>query len=81
MQRVELAVQRKRNSALLQVADLLKKKTASEGATIEILWQIKESDGTKTKDRGVQVGSTVVFKQGCIEMTDRFFETFAGLQF
>ena len=81
VQRAKSAVQRKRNAALLQAADLLKKKTASEGATVEILWQIKESDGTKTKDRGVQVGTTVVFKQGPTEMTGRFSETFAGLQF
>ena len=81
VQRAKSAVQRKRNAALLQVADLLKKKTASEGATVEILWQIKEPDGAKTKDRGVQVGNTVVFKQGPTEMTGRFSETFAGLQF
>ena len=80
-QRAKSAVQRKRNAALGQAFDLLKKHEAAKGKTVELAWKI---EGLEPKDkglRGVKVCDTIVFRQELGDMSGIFSAPFQTLQF
>ena len=79
-QRAKSAVQRKRNAALGQAFDLLKKHETAKGKTVELAWKIEDLDAKDKGLRGVRVNGSFVFRQELGDISGVFSAPFETLQ-
>ena len=75
--RAKTAMQLKRNSALRQACDLLKKDVRCSGKSVEIIWQMEDK---KDRSREITVDHYPVFRQNFSDLSGQFLGEFTGLQ-
>ena len=76
--RAKTSVQLKRNGALQQVCEKLKKDVRCKDLVVEIVWQMEDKS---CKDRGVKVGSEICFLQKSGDLIGKFATPFHDLSF
>ncbi len=66
----------KRNHALRETQDKLKKSAQGIGKSVQIVWQ---TDGKKDKTREVQIDGVVAFRQTIDDLNGIYVVPFAGI--